>query len=381
MLWQDPRDQVRIFIEHAVAMESVEVAYACAFTAMILVASFVYAYRGVVVVARIVGYISSLATMTISIRFLYTKHAFTFPTFVTCIHLACSAMLCCAIMAYRYYSQGRVAAVPRLSQFLCMILPIAMSFVLSIGASNVALLHSNAAFVEMVSSSTPVFVVLGAVLWGRGFHARLLPPVLVVCLGLALCAAGELRFSVAGFMLAFLASILRASKATLQAALLDPAAKDDQDYVVLDPVELLAWMSLPSIAIMAVWSCITEGSKPLERLREADGRLPLVVALGLSCTIACSLNLLGLVVLQDLGPVGAQIAGQLKAVLTVLGGMALLKEIVGPLQPLGFAAVLAGVLWYGRQDAALQAERGKPAGEPASGQRSGTPDERTRLLA
>jgi drug/metabolite transporter (DMT)-like permease len=156
-----------------------------------------------------------------------------------------------------------------------------------------------------------------------------------------------MQFSMLGCIFTLLATFLRAVKAVIQQILM---GQKDSKY---EPVELLAWISLPSVVLMLAWSAAMEGVEPYVMLANASA--PLVGSIGISCGIACILNVMATFVVKDLGAVGAQLTGQLKGVITVLGGMAVLNEAVYPQQAVGYAFVLLGVFWYTRTEAALKA--------------------------
>merc|ERR1719161_261305 len=101
-----------------------------------------------------------------------------------------------------------------------MILPMSMVFAFSIAAGNAALVYASTSFVEMMSSCTPVCTVVVAIIFKQSFHKRLTLPVLVVCIGLALCVSGALQFSMMGLLFSLLATLLRSVKAVLQQILM-----------------------------------------------------------------------------------------------------------------------------------------------------------------
>merc|ERR1719321_383313 len=97
------------------------------------------------------------------------------------------------------------------------------------------------------------------------------------------------------------------------------------------------------------WSLLTEGVEPWVLLA-GENALALILAIGITCVNACILNVANLFVIKDLGAVATQLAGQLKGILIVLGGVALLGEDVQVIQLGGYAFVFAGVFWYNRLD-------------------------------
>merc|ERR1719387_1554661 len=109
---------------------------------------------------------------------------------------------------------------------------------------------------------------------------------------------------------------------------------------------------------MLTWSVLTEGAEPFVQMT-SEGWLSLVVAIGVTCVNACLLNVANLFVLKDLGPVATQLAGQLKGILVVLGGVAMLNEVVQPQQIAGYTFIIIGVFVYNKIDQKLREEMRK----------------------
>merc|ERR1719262_891031 len=85
---------------------------------------------------------------------------------------------------------------------------------------------------------------------------------------------------------------------------------------------------------------------PITHMQQSSDLFGFFAALLGSCVIACTLNISALFVIKQLGAVGMQMVSQMKAILVVIGGIALLGESFTILQWLGFVTVLGGVYWY-----------------------------------
>lgn len=314
-----------------------------------------YWKRPAAVIVRIMMYLLSLSTIKMSVRSLFEVYNFDFPKLLTTLHFLTSGLFCCAVlMCTSSPSAAKRGAMPSWGCMCGMILPISMAFACSIAAGNAALVHSSTSFVEMISSSTPACTVVVAIVFQQPFRKQLVWPVLVVCGGLALCASGAMHFSMMGFLFSLCATLLRSVKSVLQQILM--VGQDAR----FEPLELLAWISVPSVTVMLAWSLATEGTLPYSMLA-GPGSLNLIICIGLTCVNASILNVMGIFVVKDLGAVGAQLAGQLKGVLTVLGGMAVLHERVYPQQAVGYGFVLLGVFWYTNMESSLKAQEKQKA--------------------
>merc|ERR1719326_741527 len=92
---------------------------------------------------------------------------------------------------------------------------------------------------------------------------------------------------------------------------------------------------------------------PITAIAQSSDLFGLLIALLGSCVIACTLNISALFVIKQLGAVGMQMVSQMKAMLVVIGGIAVLGETFTVIQWAGFATVLCGVYWYSHMQRTL----------------------------
>lgn len=324
--------------------------------------------RGAAVICRIIVYLLALSTMKLSVKLIFVDYGFNYPKFLTGVHFASSVLVAFGIMLYRQSAPApaealltasgastkesvasadvkRHLASPTAREFWQMIVPIAMSFSLSVAANNVALMYSTAAFTEIVGATSPVVSIGLIILMGMPFDARLLWPTLLVVAGCALSTSGEVRFSAMGMACCVVSMVSRALKSTLQQRVLTGDSK-----AKFDPVTLMAWMCIPSFAVMLLWSLSVEGIAPFVMMQEHPHRLRLALCIIASCANATILNLSNLFCVKDLGAVGVQLIAQMKSVLTVLGAVALFHEAVTPMEVGGFVGVLIGVFLFSHME-------------------------------
>mmetsp|Transcript_65119 Transcript_65119/g.187380 ORF Transcript_65119/g.187380 Transcript_65119/m.187380 type:complete len:406 (-) Transcript_65119:159-1376(-) len=303
----------------------------------------IFGGRGWKVVASVMVYLMSLSTMKLTVKWVFVEYAFRFPKFVTMLHFICGSLICVAVLLKARSQQGTPIRVPTVSEFLCMIVPIAMTASCSIACDNMALGFSSVAFTEIVGSTTSLFTVALVVMLGMPFEIWLVVPTMAVVMGCAVSTVGEINFSALGLILCLAANAFRSTKVALQQKLMTGGTKEK-----FDPCTLLMWVSLPSVGIMLLASLATEGLAPYRQMASMDTPTlrGLWMTLGVSCGNAVLLNLAQLVVTKDLGAVGSTLVSQAKTVLTVLGGMVVFGESVTPLELVGFLEVLAGVYAY-----------------------------------
>merc|ERR1719235_941916 len=180
------------------------------------------------------------------------------------------------------------------------------------------------------------------------FPLRMLMPITVVVIGCAISVTGELKFSGIGLMLLILSVFLRGLKAVMMQKLMTGETKEK-----FDPVTLMAWTCMCAFMVVITYSVCTEGMAPMNALIQAPDLIGLLIALLGSCVIACTLNISALFVIKQLGAVGMQMVSQMKAILVVIGGIALLSETFTIVQWGGFVTVLGGVYWYSQMQRTL----------------------------
>eukprot|EP00927_Polykrikos_kofoidii_P068782 TRINITY_DN64114_c0_g1_i1.p1 TRINITY_DN64114_c0_g1~~TRINITY_DN64114_c0_g1_i1.p1 ORF type:complete len:460 (+),score=46.38 TRINITY_DN64114_c0_g1_i1:99-1382(+) len=320
--------------------KSMFIAYAGAVAFMICVVSAMFYEMGFSVVVQVVMYVCCLAFVKIVMKIVY-EYGFNYAKFVTSLHLFFSSLAAFIILLVRQLSTGKPIPVPTTSEFCFGILPIAMTFGLSIGTENQALVLVSAAFSEVVAASNPVMSAFLTWLFGMGFDTRLIAPICVVVTGCVLSVKGEMHFSALGLGMLLFAVFLRGLKAVMQQKLMTGETKEK-----FDPVTLMAWTCMTACLQLVLYSAATEGRAPLDALAASTDSMGLAVAIVASCIIACALNMSALFVVKQLGAVGMQMVSQMKSLLVVIGGVALLAESFTVLQYLGFGIVLVGVYWF-----------------------------------
>eukprot|EP00746_Dinoflagellata_sp_MGD_P007882 gnl/MRDRNA2_/MRDRNA2_115688_c0_seq1.p1 gnl/MRDRNA2_/MRDRNA2_115688_c0~~gnl/MRDRNA2_/MRDRNA2_115688_c0_seq1.p1 ORF type:complete len:481 (+),score=66.03 gnl/MRDRNA2_/MRDRNA2_115688_c0_seq1:96-1538(+) len=305
-----------------------------------------YIERGTRVVSAVLCYMFSLSSMTLTIRNVYVNFNFHYPVWLTASHFLFTALIGLCFLFHQQKQAGTSISIPPLQQFARGIFPVSLVFAISIGSANLGLLYTNAHFYEMVGATTALATAGLSVLMGKPFDMFLFPPVLFVTAGLMICAFGEVVFSAVGFTFCAFAVVCRALKAIVQHQLMDGDIGTQ-----LTPNQLVVWMSIPSFVIMMLWSLYAEGTQPFYDFYASTGTQGAVL---LTVINACILNMAALYVLQNLGPVAQQLAGQLKGVLSVLGSVALFSEQVTLQQVVGYSIIISGVTWYNRRDVWLK---------------------------
>jgi len=319
--------------------------------AIVVVASLLtalYWSRGPVTICSILSYVGALSSMSVLIRNVYVNNNFKYPQFLTATHFIATAMVGASVLLYRNLTEGRKINVPDLDCWFKGLVPVAVSFVFSLGMANNGLLLTNAHFYEMIGSSTPLVTAGIALMIGRGFDVRLSMPLALITAALFVVAFGEVKLTVLGLLACIGGVIGRGIKSTLQHSLMGGSA-----WKSMDPIEVAVWTSLTCLVMMAVWSAFTEGLAPCYEILS----LPTFLAVLYTCAGASILNIAALFVLRELGPVTQQVVGQLKGILAILGSVAAFGETVTLQQIVGYSFLIAGIAWYNKADMDIKDEK------------------------
>merc|ERR1719161_2892759 len=139
--------------------------------------------------------------MTLSVKWVFVHEKFNYPLFLTSTHFLFCGIFCFVILPFGHKTGLKPLQVATRKQIIWVILPIAVCFTASVACSNLALVHCNAAFAEMMSGATPLCLVWINVVEGKGFNLQLLWPVMMVISGVCMCVSGEVHFTRVGFIL------------------------------------------------------------------------------------------------------------------------------------------------------------------------------------
>jgi len=302
----------------------------------------VYGKQGASVVSRIYIYLGAMSTIKLSVKLVYNTISVPCAKFLCASHFTFCTALAFAILFYRARAVRKPMDLPSFREFVGKILPIAMATSTSVVANNLALLSCSVSLTEIIASTSPA-VSLGVMLVrGRTFSKWLLVPVVLVVIGCWVSTSWAMNgFSIVGVAFCVISLVSRGVKVVLQEEVLR-----GELGVCTDPCTLLAWIFLPSAAVMLAWSLFAEGLGPITQLTSGPDRLVACLYVALSCANACCLNLSALWVVKDLGAIGGQLVAPLKAGLVLLGASVLFHDVLNRMQIFGFVMVLSGVVLY-----------------------------------
>jgi len=314
---------------------------------LVIILTGIYHDRGILVCGAIISYNMALSTMSVLIRNLFVNHHFNYPTWITATHAVATFIVGMSVLLYRKKTYGTKIKVPDRSMITFGLIPVGISFALSIGLSNIGLMYTNAHFYEMFGSPIALITFSLGLALGQPMRWPLVAPMFILTCGLVILSFGELTFDAFGAICISFSVLARAAKAQLQSRLLN-----GEDRSALDPVELAVWVSVVCFVILVSWSAATEGLAPYKEIWSI-GTFASCLATMVNASI---LNIVALFVLRDLGPVAQQVVGQFKGVLSCLAAVAAFGEEITAQQITGYSVLIIGSAWYNTRDRHLKDE-------------------------
>lgn len=305
--------------------------------------------------------------------------AFPCPLLMTSVHFSVQ-WLFSYLVTKKYSEQLGGEQLDNMSwgTYLWVAIPCGLVTSFDVGLSNLALVRITLTFYTMVKSSSPIFVVLSAFLFGiEKITWALILTVIIITVGEFLTVMGEVEFDLIGFILVLSAAVLSGMRWTLvqlQLESLQPRLKSTLATMrILSPFMFISMLFL-SICFEEPWKQFGKHFDDLTRSRElgdnqtdlqlqmclngteipesysyfdnqTDALWTLAIALfGASlaiCMILCEFYLI-----MNSSAVVLMIGGVCKELTTIMLGVAIFGDKMNFVNVLGCAVVFSGVLLY-----------------------------------
>ena len=278
-----------------------------------------------------------------------------YPIILTTYHLGLASVLTQIMARWTTILDGRHKIKMNRQVYMKAIVPIGVTFSLSLIGSNLAYLYLSVAFIQMLKATTPVAVLLAGWLLGVSRpDAKVLVNVSVIAFGILLASIGEIDFVLIGVLFQLCGVVFEALRLSLVQKILSTEYKMD------------ALLSIYYYApICAVLNFIVALIFELPRVTAAEfanvglfnfavnGMIAFLLnfaavsLVGYSfCSISTSLHTnLGLQIGKT-SAVVLTLCGVLKDILLVMASMIIWGTQVTPLQAFGYTIALAGIVYY-----------------------------------
>jgi drug/metabolite transporter (DMT)-like permease len=354
-------------------------AYSTAFLDMIAVAlpivvfAVVWAithHRGHIVQVATTFYVASLVATALLMSTLIGRQHFRYPAWVTASHT--TSALIFSLLYWIWHGDLRRFLPSSMggstADYATFILPIAISMPMSIVLNNSSLLYIGAGLQSIIGALSPAVTALCSQCAGRRIPEKGWLGLGVALLGALIVSIEEvvsfsnkkrkLDMVIFGASLCFSALFLRSFKVVLQDRLMNnPVYRKPADEV---PLVVSAAQQqkqpLTSLSPMHVWALqapiLTVASIAYAVCTEsfagayAELKPQMAMSLFLSCISATTLNMLGMVVIKELGPTLMQLIGKLNAIVIVATSVLVFGESLPRGVLIGGSIMMCGICMY-----------------------------------
>ncbi|KAL1921181.1 uncharacterized protein VTP21DRAFT_10897 [Calcarisporiella thermophila] len=260
---------------------------------------------------------------------------FGFPWTLTGIHTACStigAYMCYKMDYFRPAKLGeRESMVMLLFSFL---------YTINIAISNVSLNLVSVPFHQVVRAMTPLFTIILSVFFLRKKYPNEIYLSLVpIVAGVAFATFGEYNYTLTGFVLTVLGTVLAALKTVA-------TNRIQVGRLKLDPLDLLLRMSPLAFVQTMAYAYVTGEIEDLRTFAATEMTWPLAFALLANGAMAFFLNVVSFTANKKTSALTMTVAGNVKQVLTILLAVSIFADNISWLNGLGIALTLFGGAWY-----------------------------------
>lgn len=300
----------------------------------IILSAIAWAYKGhgVLGVSCLMGYITSLIVVTLTMKQL--MGAFPYPLFLSCTHFVSSLMAVLALIKVtgEETSTHNFECKDFRKWYLTKIVPPVTCVYLSVVLNNASLMYIGAGLNGMISLATPVITALMASMFGMKIAA-------LGWIGIFLCVTGDAVITVQGFhvsiaegqsidlfiwglVLSILALMIRGAKTVLLDKLMNSYGEEEKKLTPLG-----TWyFQGPLLACFGIsGTLLKEGLQPWQALPTLLGS-PVSYIVPINIFAAVSLNVLAMYVIKMLGAPASQIAGKFNVLVVAALSCAFLGE-------------------------------------------------------
>jgi len=270
-------------------------------------------------------------------KYMFTLGGFPYPVTLTAMHMAsCYVVLGLVALLPRRWGRELMPDAERhitLGLYAKGLVPAALFMAVGLGVGNLGFLFATVAFIQMVKPVNVVITSLAGFAWGL----EVVTPThvciaLIVSGGVAMAAAGEVQFSLAGLICQLVASTSEGLRLILLQGIMQGSLK-------LDPLTTLYRFTPVAGMVLCLLSCFLEGPVDWSGLK-----MPAVLLL--NCLLAVCLNVLIAAVVHQTSAVVFVLAGVTKDIATIAISAAMYRSPVTHQEVVGYAISLVGICMY-----------------------------------
>ncbi|KAI8337624.1 TPT-domain-containing protein [Chlamydoabsidia padenii] len=270
---------------------------------------------------------------------------FRYPWSLTAIHTFCGSVGCYLLYAFGVFTPAKLKDNENMVMLMFSVL-----YTINIAISNVSLSLVSVAFHQVIRAMTPVFTVMISIAFLQKSYSNMIYlSLLPVVLGVAFATIGEYDYTVVGFLLTVLGTVLAAVKTIV-------TNRVQVGRLKLHPLDLLLRMS-PLAFVQCVFYAYATGE--LERVRtfsSAHMTIPLASGLLVNGLLAFALNIVSFTANKKTSALTMTVAGNVKQVLSIILAVVIFNLNINITNAFGIALTLIGGAWYGNVEMAEKAK-------------------------
>ncbi|CAO3690292.1 unnamed protein product [Umbelopsis ramanniana] len=273
---------------------------------------------------------------------------FNFPLLVSAIHTGLHSIITAIMMAVggSRWNPRKSGDTVSMHNYIFKVVPCGLAAAFEICCANASLVFISLSFYTMVKSSTPIWVLLFALLFGLEKPRILVISIIIVMvIGVILTVEGETKFDMTGFVLVLTASVMSGLRWSLTQLLLQ------HDTLGMDnPVATLYHLSPVMFVTMATLSLIFED--PIGQFRNSehfDSAFHVVESFGLMAIgglLAFAMTLAEFHLIKSTNTITLSVAGISKEVVIITLSVLIYGDVLTPINLLGLAVSIIGIIAY-----------------------------------
>ncbi|OBT85336.1 hypothetical protein VE02_05982 [Pseudogymnoascus sp. 03VT05] len=285
----------------------------------------------------VVIWISLSSSVILFNKWILDSQEFRYPVLLTAWHLFFATVMTQIMARTTTLLDGRKNVRMNTRMYIRTILPIGIVYSLSLICGNLTYLYLSVAFIQMLKATTPVAVLITGWFFGvQKPNMRVLFNVSFIVIGVVLASFGEIKFVMLGFLFQCGGIMFEAVRLVMVQRLLNsPDSK-------MDPLVSLYYFAPVCTVfnglIALAWEVPKVSMEEVHKVGLHNFALNAMVAFALNVSVVFLIGKTSSLVLT--------LCGVLKDILLVAASMMIWGTIVTPLQFIGYAIALGGLVYY-----------------------------------
>ncbi|KAL2112324.1 hypothetical protein VUR80DRAFT_7898 [Thermomyces stellatus] len=284
----------------------------------------------------VVSWISISSAIIIFNKWILHDRKFHYPIILTTYHLALASVMTQIMARWTSVLDGRHKIKMTPQVYVRAIVPIGVTFSLSLICGNLTYLYLSVAFIQMLKATTPVAVLLSGWLLGVSRpDLKVFVNVSIIVFGVVLASIGEIDFVLKGVLFQIGGVVFEALRLSMVQRILSAEYKMDALVSIYYYAPICALLNF-LVALVFEIPKVT-----MEEVYHVG--IPVFAVNGM---IAFLLNFAAVSLIGKTSAVVLTLCGVLKDILLVVASMLIWGTKVSLLQAFGYSIALAGIVYY-----------------------------------